>query len=726
MFLFRRGSVSGRIRGLRARVGGRPAARFSPRLLALEERTLLSQVLVVQNTNDSGAGSLRAQVAEAQSGDTIVFSPRVYGRTIALTGGPIEDDGKSLAIEGPGAGLLTISGDDRSGIFNLLPTDPSAPPFAVSISGLRLADSAGPDSSPSYAINDTNASLTLDDDVIADNRSGGVSVYNAYIIYPYTYVMNVNVTRTAFIDNRSDLAGGALNVAGAVVDIRSSLFKDNVVTSNGGFGVGGALYLTNARDAFTSTTIADSQFLDNTGVDGAGAIENFGGPLTIDSSTFDGNKSSSGGAIEGVWENVYFGFPPPTGAFTVTNSSFADNQVVAESAVDGDGTGGAIALFNINGPISIAGSTFLDNRAEGASNGPVFSGYAAGGAIDAFNTSQQFFRPLPFTIAGSTFIGNQAIGGYNAVSGGEAQGGAIRMGGFLDASVTDSRFLGNAAIGGSGGTGDAFTNFNTTNQFALGGAIENAAFEASISGSSFIGNRAIGGDGGPGQIAGVGEGGAVDNEYTALTISNSTFTFNLAQGGHGGAAAAGSSADGGDGGQALGGAVANNGFLPYGKEVTLSGITFLGNRAIGGAGGAGDGSGTGGAGGDAFGGAVFNAGGLAVSSSQFLGDLAQGGDGGRGGRSGIGGAGGDGDGGGILTSGFGDPTPSSLSVATTTFIGNVAIGGDGGSGISDGTDGQGLGGGIAVLDGLATITKSKFAGNKASTSGDDIYGSYSS
>ena len=56
--------------------------RFAPGLLPLEARALLS-TLTVTNDADSGTGSLRAELALAQNGDTIVFSPKAYG-TITL------------------------------------------------------------------------------------------------------------------------------------------------------------------------------------------------------------------------------------------------------------------------------------------------------------------------------------------------------------------------------------------------------------------------------------------------------------------------------------------------------------------------------------------------------------------------------------------------------------------------------------------------------------------
>jgi hypothetical protein len=61
--------------------------------MALEGRELLS-TLTVSNTNDSGAGSLRAAVDLANSdrgGDTIVFSSLFNtSQVIYLTSGPLE------------------------------------------------------------------------------------------------------------------------------------------------------------------------------------------------------------------------------------------------------------------------------------------------------------------------------------------------------------------------------------------------------------------------------------------------------------------------------------------------------------------------------------------------------------------------------------------------------------------------------------------------------------
>ena len=74
--------------------------------------------LTVLNNLDSGAGSLRAEIAAAHNGDTIVFAPSLDGQTITLTKGELLIN-KNLTIAGPGAGELTVSGNHASRVFEV-------------------------------------------------------------------------------------------------------------------------------------------------------------------------------------------------------------------------------------------------------------------------------------------------------------------------------------------------------------------------------------------------------------------------------------------------------------------------------------------------------------------------------------------------------------------------------------------------------------------------------
>src|SRR5262245_60884302 len=88
--------------------------RFVPNIAALGER-IGPSTFHVTTLADGGAGSLRAAIgqANAQAGaDVIDFQPGLSG-TIALTSGQLDvtDD---LAINGPGADKLTVSGSNLS------------------------------------------------------------------------------------------------------------------------------------------------------------------------------------------------------------------------------------------------------------------------------------------------------------------------------------------------------------------------------------------------------------------------------------------------------------------------------------------------------------------------------------------------------------------------------------------------------------------------------------
>jgi hypothetical protein len=91
---------------------GRPLV---PRLEVLEDRTALS-TLTVLNTLDKGTGSFRDSIVRANDGDKIVFASSLAGQTITLTSDQIEIK-HSLDIEGPGASLLAISGNNKNRVF---------------------------------------------------------------------------------------------------------------------------------------------------------------------------------------------------------------------------------------------------------------------------------------------------------------------------------------------------------------------------------------------------------------------------------------------------------------------------------------------------------------------------------------------------------------------------------------------------------------------------------
>jgi hypothetical protein len=74
-----------------------------PLLEALEDRQLFSTVTVT-NLQDSGTGSLRAAIASAQSGDTIVFAPTLFSSSTTLGPALLTQSAKSTSFVTKGHG----------------------------------------------------------------------------------------------------------------------------------------------------------------------------------------------------------------------------------------------------------------------------------------------------------------------------------------------------------------------------------------------------------------------------------------------------------------------------------------------------------------------------------------------------------------------------------------------------------------------------------------------
>src|SRR6476661_8240963 len=103
-------------------------ALISVSLLCAMARQTGAATITVTNTNDSGPGSLRQALANANNGDRISFA--VTG-AITLT-----SDGlgitKNITISGPGADQLAIDGNQALFVFGVFPQR------TVSISGLSI------------------------------------------------------------------------------------------------------------------------------------------------------------------------------------------------------------------------------------------------------------------------------------------------------------------------------------------------------------------------------------------------------------------------------------------------------------------------------------------------------------------------------------------------------------------------------------------------------------
>jgi hypothetical protein len=568
----------------RDRRRGQSNARPRSSALALEslEDRMTPSTLTVTNNADSGMGSLRYEIANAASGDTIVFKNNVH--SITLTTGELAIS-KNLNIQGPGANRLTISGNDASRVFEIMGS------ANVAMSGLTVADgfvSGNPSSDFGFTyvggagiLADFGAHLTLVQDAITANHALGVVGSDA-------------------------LGGGLMNLGTAtLVDCD---FTNNQATGGG-------------------------TPLDAVGGAGGGAVDNFGGPsggasLTASNCTFANNLTSCADdgvyfAVGGAFENDaglagslgVVPFDPQPSTAVVSNCVFANNDAIA--GLTASGQGGAVYNTGVGTVLTMSECTVNGNRAIGGDGGDggVTTGYSQGQGGGLYNVGGSTLN-----VVGCSVTNNQAIAGNNGIISNSASGGAYvgegigggilnNFGGTLN--VTNSIICGNVAQGGN------MTTQPGPGSFADGGGIANTAgFSTTGSGGQpavamtltnclISNNSAIGGHGNagvntlmaPGQKSGFGFGGGIDNSNggSAATIIDTVITGNHAIGGAGGAGNNGN--DGLGGGIGVGftillGSAANTGGVD-GSTVTLIDSTLCNNQAVGGAGGAGANGGNG-------------------------------------------------------------------------------------------------------------------------------------
>jgi hypothetical protein len=536
----------------RPRGSTRSRAAYRPTLETLEGRWLPS-TLTVMNTADSGPGSLRAEIAAAQSGDTIVFAPRLTGHTITLTSGELVVN-KSLDIEGPAAGPLTISGNHASRVFDIQAG------AAATIGGLTIANGRVVDDGGGGIVNEAGASLRLVNDTVVNNTAYGIG-------------------------------GGLWNQIGGTLAVSNSTFRGNQALGSltfsypdEGFDPGGGTAEGGGIDSDGSATVSNSLFLAN----------------LVQGATGGSEDGAHGGALA------------TDGPLTVTGSLFTANQARGgDGGLGGDGGQAEAGAINIDGPTTVANisdSTFLANQSRGG-NGGADGGNGGIGAAGAVSMAD-----ATLTLTHSTFVGNQAIGGTGGVGGAGADGGnggTGRGGAFVHtvtfgtsqplSNLDDVTFLDNQALGGTGGAGGA-GGVGGNGGNAQGGGIRALLGTINIDNSQLVGNQAIGGTGGAqGGNGGNSLGGGLLTTFgLTADVVDTVFLLNQAQGGAG--------ASGGNG---LGGGIFNDGASPFGApDLTLTDCLVALNNADGGA------ASPGGSAGLGEGGGIYNLGALDLVMTQ--------------------------------------------------------------------------------------------------------------
>ena len=126
-------------------------------LLAATAISAHAATITVTNTNDSGPGSLRQALANANNGDRINFA--VTG-AITLTSGGLGIT-KNVTISGPGANQLAVNGNQALFVFGVFPQR------TVSISGLSIRNAQ-------VGVDNNQGTLSVSNCVLSGNSSAGL------------------------------------------------------------------------------------------------------------------------------------------------------------------------------------------------------------------------------------------------------------------------------------------------------------------------------------------------------------------------------------------------------------------------------------------------------------------------------------------------------------------------------------------------------------------------
>jgi hypothetical protein len=329
---------------------------FRPRLEALEDRCLPSTLTVTTNQDTATPGSLRAEIAAAQSGDTIVFDPSLNGQTIALSGNELVLN-KSLNINGPGAGQLTIDGSNLSRVFEV-----DGASTTVTLSGLTISHGAGlAEAEPAFSEGWMPSpydglgggvlnfgKLTVNGCVFSGNSTssnvnsyGGGGIYNDGTLAVSGCTFSHNSVGNSY---SSPGGGGIFNVG--TLSVSSSTFSNNVAYGGGG-AIGNTTSDIGNGFAFAfvgpgSLTVSGSTFSGNSATNGGGLYNASSATATVTGSTLSGNSATNGGGVYNA------------GTLTLSGCTLSGNT----AASDGGG------IFNAkHGQLTLLSSVVLHNLA---------------------------------------------------------------------------------------------------------------------------------------------------------------------------------------------------------------------------------------------------------------------------------------------------------------------------------------------------------------------------
>ena len=416
----------------------------------------------VTNNTDSDAGSLRLALAVAAWGDTIDLTGLTG--TITLTTGKLWVD-INVTITGPGADILTISGNNASRVFEFL----SEGLITVSISELTIADGRAPDGADGSAVGDCmlagngqsgaggggiylDGYLTLTDVVVNNNRAGnggaggpggcgdggngGVGGSGGGIwVQEGTLTLNDSTISNNFAgsggvggDSISSTPGDGANAGhGGGIYLSSGatsaeIFDSTISGNNAGSGGNGGIFTSNSDAGFGGDG--------GQGGSGGGIYNRSAAGLELTRSIVDGNSAGDGGNNSGSGSGLQaaggHGGGINSATFTGIYESTVSNNTAGFGAwgfnFAGDGGSGG-GIYITGASLEILDTTIDTNSAGDGGDEDLNNG---GGEGDGGHGGGIYFEAVnDFDCVNCTIYGNSAGSAFRAGTGLDVDGGGI-------------------------------------------------------------------------------------------------------------------------------------------------------------------------------------------------------------------------------------------------------------------------------------------------------------
>jgi hypothetical protein len=437
----------------------------------------LARTITVHSAADSGPGSLRQALVDAANGDTININAKL---TIYLTSGELVV-GKNLMIKGPGANGPTISGNNTSRVFHIMPGT------TVTIDDIAITNGqASPDINdfPANAgggIYNDHARLTVSNCTLSGNSAtlGGGTFSNSMDGGSAT----LTISNTTLSNNSAGLAGGGIFSGGGFYDgapagSASLVVSNSAITNNSAAVYGGGIFtdglagnatLTVTKSVLNGNSAGSGGGIYNNGDSGASEVTITNCKLSNNSASFDPQNPTTppGGIGSAIFNDGSASLSPGNATLAVTGSTFSNNAASFPVTIFNYGLGGSATMTLTNCAITNNTGIVENVGAIATVRNCTIDGNVGGGIGNfGFSPSEPGFTgSATLTVINSAVINN---------AGGDT-GGIRNSGGSAILMVVDS--------------------FITGNSDGLGGGVSNEFGYAALTNTTVSGNTANSGGG---------------------------------------------------------------------------------------------------------------------------------------------------------------------------------------------------------------------------------------